>query len=143
MPNKASLPRPKSLHKAPKATSGKAKEPMENFTPSIATIQPTLVVPIFAPITTPIAWVKVRIPALTKPIVASVVAVEDCTKSVRPAPERMALRGEPVKRESQIRRRSPAISLRLSVIRIMPIRNRPIPPPNCVITSSTVLPNIK
>ena len=52
---------------------------------------------------TPIAWAKVRIPALTKPIVAKVVAVEDYTIKVKPMPESTALMGEPVNLDNQTR----------------------------------------
>ena len=101
---------------------------IENFTPSKATIQPVLVVPILAPIITPIAWEKLNTPAPTKPIVASVVAVEDWTIKVRPIPEHSDFNGVPVNLVSHSRKVSPAMSLRLSVIKIMPIKNKPIPP---------------
>ena len=89
---------------------------------------------------TPIACAKVRIPALTKPIVAKVVAVEDCTIKVQQMPESTDLMGEPVNLDNQIRKVSPAISFKLSVIMVIPIKNRPIPPHNCTKTSNTLTP---
>src|SRR5690554_8069742 len=74
-------------------------------------------------------------------MVANVVAVEDCTAKVRPMPEKIALIGEPVNLDSHKRNDSPAISFRLSVIKVIPIRNKPIPPHNCAITSNMQLPN--
>ena len=76
---------------APSAIKGKAKFVIENLTPNKATIQPVLVVPILAPITTPIYWLNVSTPALTNPIVANVVAVEDWRIKVKPIPEKRAL----------------------------------------------------
>ena len=73
---------------APSAIKGKAKFVIENLTPNKATIQPVLVVPIFAPITTPIDWLNVSTPALTNPMVANVVAVEDWRIKVKPIPEK-------------------------------------------------------
>ena len=73
----AFLPCVTNLAIAPRPTNGKASLPMPNFSPTSATSQPVLVVPSVAPITRPIACEKLRIPALTKPIVASVVALED------------------------------------------------------------------
>lgn len=53
-------------------------------------------------------------PALTNPIVASVVTVEDCTIKVNIMREFMALIGEPVNFAIQRRKGSPAISFKLS-----------------------------
>ena len=62
---------------APSPTSGKASLLMPYLNPTSATSQPVVVVPKLAPMTTPIACEKVRMPALTKPMVARVVALED------------------------------------------------------------------
>src|SRR5690606_22793422 len=123
---------------APTAIMGKAKVVIENLTPSKATIQPVLVVPILAHIITPIAWEKLNTPAPTKPIVASVVAVEDCTIKVKPIPEHIDLNGVPVNLVSHSRKVSPAMSLRLSVLKIMPIKDQPLPPQSSPLISSTI-----
>ena len=55
------------------------------------TIHAVMVVPIFAPIITPTAWVSSSIPALTKPTTMTVVAEELCIMAVIPAPTRIAI----------------------------------------------------
>src|SRR5690606_5503218 len=141
-PVRAVRPCANILSNAPMAIRGKATCPIENFKPKKATIQPVLVVPILAPIITPMACEKESTPALTKPMVASVVAVEDCTIKVKATPEVIALKGEPVNRPNHCLNVSPAISLRLSVIKVMPSKNKPIPPQSCVNTSNTQIPRL-
>ena len=138
MPNKASRSCASNFRIAPTAIKGKASFAIENFKPSNATIQPVLVVPILAPIMTPIALLKVRTPALTKPMVANVVAVDDCTTMVRVIPENIAFKGESVKRTSHCLNASPASAFKLSVMRFMPNRNKPMPPSNCNKVFSTL-----
>ena len=92
-PNKAIWPLAMSLSRAPKAIIGNANMEMENFMPKNATIQPVLVVPILAPITTLMACVKLSTPAPTKPMAATIVAVDECTSNVIPKPDSMALNG--------------------------------------------------
>ncbi len=58
--------------------------------PSKATIQPVTVVPIFAPIITPIAWLRFKRPALTKLTIITVVAEDDCTRAVIKNPVKTA-----------------------------------------------------
>ena len=56
-------------------------------------IQAVIVVPMFAPIITPMAWARVSSPALTKPTTITVVALEDWTSAVTPSPESIPLNG--------------------------------------------------
>ena len=133
-PNSPQNSLPKSWSIAPTPIIGKAKAVIENFNPKKATIQPVLVVPMLAPIIIPIACTKLNTPALTNPIVAKVVAVDDCTIMVKLMPKNIALMGEPVKRPSHCLKLSPAIAFRLSVIKDMPSKNKPIPPVRCVST---------
>ena len=61
--------------------------------PKMEMIQAVIVVPIFAPIITPMAWARVSSPALTKPTTITVVALEDWTSAVTPSPESIPLNG--------------------------------------------------
>ena len=101
---------------------------MLTLKPRIEMIQPVLVVPRLAPISTPTDCAKGRTPALTKPIVISVVALEDWIIAVTTMPEKNAMIGRRVSESSPLRRESPASDLRPSVISVMPSRNSPIPP---------------
>ncbi len=114
----------------PMPTIGSAITLIFSLRPSNDTIQPVVVVPRLAPKITPTAAVNGSRPALTNPMVASVVALEDCTRAVIPAPDSSALNGPPVKLVSQRRSESPAAAFKPSVSRIMPSRNRPNPPIN-------------
>ena len=96
--------------------------------PSSATSQPRPVLPTLAPKMMPREAWKLSNPALTKPTVATVVAVDDCTRAVPIAPAAAPLQGERVKRSSAWRRRLPPRLRNASVIRPMPSRNRPRPP---------------
>ena len=60
-----------------KANRGRAKADISTLNPSAEMIQAVTVVPIFAPMMTPMDWVKVRSPALTKLTTITVVAEED------------------------------------------------------------------
>jgi hypothetical protein len=102
--------------------------PTFSLKPSSETIQPVLVVPTLAPTITPSAAGKESSPALTKPMVVMVVALEDWTSAVSPTPERNAAGGVPVAHSSTRCNELPAAALRLSDIRIMPTRKRPTPP---------------
>src|SRR5690606_27122122 len=92
------------------------------------TIQPVLVEPKLAPRITPIELLKLSKPAETEPIVAMVVTLEDCTNAGRESPVGSVFDGEPVNRCSQLIKEWPASAFKPSVIKIMPSRNRPIPP---------------
>ena len=53
-------------------------------------IQPVMLVPIIAPMTTPIAWRTFIMPELTKPTTITDVAEEDWITAVTPVPSRMS-----------------------------------------------------
>src|SRR5262249_27249942 len=85
-------PRPRSLIIAPMKIIGSAADVSDTRTPMSATSQPVPVVPTFAPNTSPSPCGNVSRPALTRPIVIIVVALEDCTTRVSDAPEGAAQR---------------------------------------------------
>ncbi len=62
--------------------------------------------------------------------------------TVKAIPEVIALKGEPVNRPNHCLSVSPAMSLRLSVIKVMPSKNKPIPPQSCANTSNTHIPRL-
>jgi hypothetical protein len=93
-----------------------------------ATSQPVAVVPIFAPNTRPNPCANVSRPALTKPIVVIVIALEDWTSSVTMAPQNAPDSGVAAALPNTVRRPEPAIALRPVVITVMPSKNRPTPP---------------
>ena len=64
-------------NKNPNIINGTASTEMSDLKPSQATIHAVTVVPILAPIITPIACASVRRPALTKLTTITVVADED------------------------------------------------------------------
>ena len=74
----------------------------------MAIIHEVTVVPIFAPIMTPIAWANVRRPALTKLTTIIVVAVEDCMAAVTPIPVTSLLKALEVMDARKERSPSPA-----------------------------------
>src|SRR6516225_1901551 len=84
-------PRPSSLINAPTKIIGNAAAVSETRTPMSATSQPVAVVPTFAPKTRPNPCGKVSKPALTRPMVVMVVALDDCTSSVTKAPQNCRL----------------------------------------------------
>ncbi len=91
-------------------------------------IQPVLVVPRLALISTPTDCEKGSTPALTKPIVMSVVALEDWMVAVTAMPEKNAVIGRRVNDNKALRRESPAKDLSPSLISVMPRRKSPTPP---------------
>ena len=66
----------------PKASKGKAKAAISTLKPNAEIIQAVTVVPMLAPIITPMDWESVNSPALTKLTTITVVAEDDCTKAV-------------------------------------------------------------
>ncbi len=75
------------LMKKPAPKSGTAMAAMLNLAiPTPAMIQPVRVVPILAPMMTPMPCLRVKRPALTKVMSITVVAEEDCTATVTRAP---------------------------------------------------------
>ena len=69
--------------------------------------QDVMVVPMFAPIITGVAWYSSIIPEFTKPTIVTVVAEEDCIIAVTPAPSRTPFRRLPVSFSSIDERRPP------------------------------------
>ena len=66
----------------PNATSGMAKVEISTLKPKTAMSQAVIVVPILAPIITPIAFPRERRPALTILTTITVVPLEDCMSAV-------------------------------------------------------------
>src|SRR5215471_13783324 len=121
-------PRPSSLIRAPTKIIGSAAAVSETRTPMSAISQPVPVVPTFAPKTRPNPCWNVNKPALTRPIVVMVVALEDCTRSVTIAPQKEPSSGVAAALLSTVRRAEPASAFSPSVITVMPSRKRPTPP---------------
>lgn len=121
-------PAPLMRRATPRPTSGRASASIFTPKPSTATIQPVIVVPTLAPNTTHSDWEKLSSPALTKPITATVTALDDCTSAVTPSPAsrpRQRVRVEAASRRSSA---GPAASRSPLVMSSMPSRNRPTPP---------------
>lgn len=70
----------------PKARRGRAKAAMSTLKPKAEIIHAVTVVPILAPIMTPMDCESVNNPALTKLTTITVVAEEDCTSAVISTP---------------------------------------------------------
>src|SRR5262245_846135 len=121
-------PRPSSLISAPTKTIGNAAAVRETRTPISAMSQPVPVVPTFAPNTSARPCEKVSNPALTRPMVVIVVALDDCTMSVTNAPQKAPDSGVAAALRSVVRSPDPANALRPVVMTLMPSRNRPTPP---------------
>src|SRR5262245_36467275 len=107
---------------------GSAYAESETRTPISATSQPVPVVPTLAPNTRPSPCGKVSSPALTRPIVVIVTALDDCTSSVTIAPQKAPESGVAAALPSAVRRADPASAFRPSVMTVMPSRNSPTPP---------------
>jgi hypothetical protein len=116
------------LINAPTKIIGKAAAVSETRTPMSATSQPVAVVPTFAPKTRPNPCGKVSRPALTRPIVVMVVALDDCTRSVTTAPQNAPRSGVPAALLNTVRSAEPASAFRPPVMTVIPSRNRPTPP---------------
>ena len=91
-----------------RAIRGTARADTSALKPKTAIIQAVIVVPIFAPIITPIAWRRVRSPAFTKLTVITVVALEDWMTAVTPSPVATPFRGLEVIEETNFRSPLPA-----------------------------------
>jgi len=83
---------------------------------------------------------NVSSPALTKPIVVMVVALDDCTRSVMTAPQKVPRSDVAAAFASTVRREEPARAFRPSVITAMPRRKRPIPPRMETVVATNSLP---
>ena len=95
-----------------------------------AVICAVIVVPILAPMITPIAWVSFIRPELTKPITMTSVADELCTSIVMPRPTRTATILFFVACSKITWRLSPQAFLSPEDIIVIPKRKRPTPPSN-------------
>ena len=92
----------------PRSIRGMARIEMSALNPSHDTSHAVTVVPMLAPIITPIACAKVRRPAFTKLTTITVVAEEDWITEVIPRPVSTPLNGFDVIAESSPRSLSPA-----------------------------------
>ena len=101
---------------------------MSALKPNHATIHAVTVVPIFAPMITPIACVSVSNPAFTKLTTITVVADEDCITDVIPKPVKTPLNGLDVIADKNPRNLSPAAFCRPELIMFIPMRNMPNAP---------------
>src|SRR5262249_28268921 len=86
------------------------------------------VVPTFAPNTSPRPCGNVSKPALTRPMVVIVVALDDCTRSVATPPQKAPRNGVSAALLSAVRSPEPASPFSPAVITVMPSKNRPTPP---------------
>ena len=77
-------------------------------------------VPMLAPIITPMAWVRVRIPAFTKLTTITVVALDDWITAVTPSPVTTPLKGLEVMDATNFLRPSPAVFWSPELIMFIP-----------------------
>lgn len=68
--------------------------------PNRATSHAVAVVPMLAPITMPIAWLRLSRPAWVSPTIMTVMALDDCMIAVAVVARRIPRRGEPATRFS-------------------------------------------
>src|SRR6516164_6933446 len=101
-------PRPRRFINAPTKIIGRAAAVSDPRPPTGAMSQPVPVVPTFAPNTRPNPCGNVNKPALTRPMVVIVVALEDCTSSVTTAPQKDPLSGVAAALLSTVRNAEPA-----------------------------------
>ena len=93
---------------------------MSALKPSHDTIHAVTVVPMFAPIITPMACVSVSNPAFTKLTTITVVADEDWMIDVTPTPVKTPLSGLDVMAERKPRNLSPAAFCNPELMRFIP-----------------------
>ena len=101
-------------------------------------IQAVMVVPMLAPIMSPMACRSCMIPELTKPTTITVVAEELWITAVTPAPTNIPRKGLEVNLAKMPLSRLPAVFSNDSPIKLIPKRNK-ARPPNIVIKSKTVM----
>ena len=104
----------------PKIIIGTARMEMSALNPNHETIQAVTVVPMLAPIITPMACVNVRSPAFTKLTTMTVVADEDCMIDVIPKPVRTPLKGFEVIADKKPLNLSPAAFCNPELIKFIP-----------------------
>ena len=104
----------------PTAISGIEREAMSTVKPRMEISQAVTVVPMFAPIITPMAFARDSRPAFTKLTTITVVALEDCMTAVIPSPVRTCFRGVDVIEARNDLNLSPAAFWSPSLIRVIP-----------------------
>ncbi|MHB9293657.1 hypothetical protein Holit_02784 [Hollandina sp. SP2] len=109
----------------PRPTAGRANTEILKVKPTREMIHPVIVVPILAPMMTPIAWVRVSSPALTKETTITVVAEDDWIIAVTIKPVNTAVTLFPVMKPRTCWNRDPAVCWMPSLITFMPYRNSP------------------
>ena len=122
------VPSPVSLSAMPRPMNGRANASTFILKPIHATSHPVTEEPRLEPNTTHSAEVKLSSPALTKPMAATVMAVDDCTSAVSNTPVASPCSRVRVQAARMRSRARPAANLRPSVSMVMPSRNRPMPP---------------
>ena len=122
------VPLPVMYRPMPSPMKGRAKASALTEKPSQATSQPVTEEPRLEPKTTHSAELKLSSPALTKPMAATVMAVDDCTSAVSATPVTRPCSGVRVQAARMRSSARPAASLRPLVSMVMPSRNRPMPP---------------
>jgi hypothetical protein len=90
------------------AMAGRATAVIWNLKPRIETSQPVMVVPMLAPMTTPMDWVRLTTPAFTRLTSRTVVADEDWMMAVAPIPVRIPAKRLVVSAPMMPRMRFPA-----------------------------------
>ena len=95
---------------------------MLNEKPKTAMIQAVTVVPMLAPMITPMAWPSTSRPAFTKLTTMMVVAVDDWMAAVTPMPVMICLKGLEVIEARNDRSPSPATFCRPPLSRLNPKR---------------------
>ena len=117
------LPLPLNINGIPIASKGMAKAAMFTLKPTAEIIQAVTVVPMLAPIITPILCTSVINPAFTKLTTITVVALDDWMRAVIRIPVSTPITRFFVIAANMLRRRSPANFSRPSDIVFIPKRN--------------------
>ena len=110
------------------AIANRANSVMSILKPTIATIHPVMVVPMFAPMITPIACIRLIRPAFTKLTTMTVVADDDCIMIVIRRPVNTAIRRLLVMSCRNVLSLFPADFCRPSERICIPYRNSPSEP---------------
>ena len=108
----------------PIASRGSAKAAISTLNPKAEIIQAVTVVPMFAPIITPIDWESVNSPAFTKLTTMTVVADEDWIRAVINTPVSIPVTLFVVIAVKIFRKLSPANFCNPSLMIFIPYRNR-------------------
>ena len=122
------LPLSEKISGMPTASRGMAKAAMSTLKPTAVIIHAVTVVPMLAPMMTPIASERVIRPAFTKLTTITVVAEDDWMRAVSVTPVSTPMNLFLVIHARILRRRSPANFSRPSLIIFIPKRKRPSEP---------------